>query len=810
MNPSSLPARLIRLSPIALVLAVSLLVVAYVGFGESHRTYPVFVLEKVAAESQQIKATLDAYVQAGLPLQQFPGFLPLTNPVLEADDSLVAISVSTLKGDVVFKNADLGYRESAARVIPGGLATLAGRGTPMKKGPAQQYDVIETPTAYEVVLPIESKFETVGHLRLTSPKRLIENTIDAYFLRVFALLVGLELAYCAFLLATEGRWGTRERHWLQVSYGLVFVVMAGFVVYTLIGIYANGIQEKTKALATSLAFRLNKVIELGLTLDDIDGLDRTLAEYKRLNPDISYIALTYADKVAISTDETLRGKPWVSRADYFEFTAPLKAAGTEARAAVRASTLVGIQKAVVYSQLWRNIKNFSVLFIASAFISFFLLDVLLSLRRRQVQVVDDDAAARDLKVDLVRPVFFLGVFIEGLHVSFLPQYFHQITQASQVSPALTSTLFTLFFAAFALTLLPAGRYAETRGVKPLLIWGVVLSSAGLLAMAIVTDFYLMALVRIAAGIGQGMLFIGCQSYIVMMASPARKTQGAAIIVFGYNGGFISGAALGALLVTYMGPGGVFVLAAVLGMLILVYVLTMITEVPAELRAPQAVSGGITGRMFSLMRTVLTDFQFVKAMFLIGIVAKAALTGVTIFALPILMARFSYAQEDIGQILMFYSGGVLLSSEVVSKLADRTGKTGPILFWGSMGSGVGLMLIGLMGWHNALTAQMPMLTTVILIAGMSVLGLAHGFINAPIVTHIGATPVAEQVGRASVVSIYRFMERIGHVLGPVIVGQLLLANDQNPFTLSWIGMATILFGLAFLLTPGAKRPAVHTT
>jgi MFS family permease len=810
MNLRPLAVRLRRLLPIGLVLAVSLLVVAYVGYGESHRTVPVLVLDRVVAESQQIKATLDDYLQAGLPLEQFPGFRPLTDPVHQSDDSLIAISVLNAGGELVFENFQeqdrafiLNHRREAS-------PRIAGKLMPQKKGDAQPYQVFESGDGYDVVLPLQSKFETVGYLQLTSPKRLIDKKIDSYFYWVFAVLIGLVLAYFGFLLATEARWGTSERRWLQVSYGIVFFVMAGFVVFTLINIYSGGIQEKTKALADTFAFRLNKVIELGLTLDDIDGLDGALADYRRLNPDISHVALIQGDRVLIHTEETQRGKRWTSDFNYYEFTAPLRAAEKTDRKDSRTSVLVGIQKSVVYAQLWRNIKNFSVLFIASAFISFLLLDTLLSLRRQDRERAGDEDAMRDLKVDLVRPVYFLGVFIEGLHVSFLPQFFQQVTQISHVSPALTSALFTLFFAAFALTLLPAGHYAETRGVKPLMIWGVVLSTLGLVAMAVVTDFYTMALIRILCGIGQGLLFIGCQSYIVMMASSSRKTQAAAIIVFGYNGGFISGAALGALLVIYVGASGVFLLAALLGTGILAYTLTMITEVPAELRDPHAASEGIGGRMLALIRAVLSDFQFVKAIFLVGIVTKAALTGVTIFALPILMARLDYAQEDIGQILMFYSGGVLISSHLVSKLADRTGKTGPLLFWGSIGSGIGLVLIGMMGWETQAAAQRPLLATAILIAGMAVLGLAHGFINAPIITHIGNTPVAGQVGRASTVAIYRFLERIGHIMGPIIVGQLLLANSLNPITISWIGIATVVLGLTFILAPRAKSPAIHTT
>ena len=75
----------------------------------------------------------------------------------------------------------------------------------------------------------------------------------------------------------------------------------------------------------------------------------------------------------------------------------------------------------------------------------------------------------------------------------------------------------------------------------------------------------MTALRALSGIGQGMLFIGIQTYILAVASPEKKTQGNAIIVFGFQGGMISGMAIGSLLVTYLHPHGVFVVCAAIGM-----------------------------------------------------------------------------------------------------------------------------------------------------------------------------------------------------------------------------------------------------
>ncbi len=110
------------------------------------------------------------------------------------------------------------------------------------------------------------------------------------------------------------------------------------------------------------------------------GLQRTFADYKRLNPDISYVALTSANRIVIHTDPELVGNTWKPLLDHFKYALPLRVGSQAGTQAQDARVNVGIPKDLVYSRLWRSIKNFSVLFIASAFISFFLLDVLLAVR----------------------------------------------------------------------------------------------------------------------------------------------------------------------------------------------------------------------------------------------------------------------------------------------------------------------------------------------------------------------------------------------------------------------------------------------
>ena len=189
------------------------------------------------------------------------------------------------------------------------------------------------------------------------------------------------------------------------------------------------------------------------------------------------------------------------------------------------------------------------------------------------------------------------------------------------------------------------------------------------------DILHITLLRAISGIGQGMLFIGIQAYILAVAPAEKKTQGAAIIVFGFQGGMISGMAIGSLLVNYLHPQGVFMLSGAIGFATAIYSMLLIPRA-VELGARHSTIYGIG----SGLKSVFCSGEFLKTMFCIGVPAKAILTGTITFGLPLLLGQNGYRQEEIGQIIMLYAIGVVVASGYVSRLVDRTGSTTAVLFW----------------------------------------------------------------------------------------------------------------------------------
>ena len=160
--------------------------------------------------------------------------------------------------------------------------------------------------------------------------------------------------------------------------------------------------------------------------------------------------------------------------------------------------------------------------------------------------------------------------------------------------------------------------------------------------------------------------------------------------------------------------------------------------------------------------------------------------------------------------MIYAAGVVLASGWAARLVDRSGRSAGVLFLGAVISGLGLIVMALIVWPASVAAPYAgTLETVILITGVAIVGLAHGLINAPIVTHVAELDVARRIGTSSTTAAYRFMERVGHVAGPIVVGQLFLLGGQDPVILAWIGAAVAAFGLAFMLRQRRSRGAAAT-
>jgi MFS family permease len=778
---SNLGSLLIEGVTMFVVAAASLFLLLYVGFGDGRRTYELIHIEKITSQGRLVQDSIQRFLLEGLPLKQYAGFSTLVAPILEGED-VDAVAVYNQSARQVFIGID--KRRPPLPEPPEGIKHLE-KDVQVEKGA----------THYQVILPLRTRFETVGSVVVISPESLVSQRMAESFVPLIVLVLILAALFAFAVVVAKPYLIRVSSKYLQIAYGATFMGMAVFVVATLVGLYFDGIQGKAQASAFTMAQRLTGIVDYKLDFRDFDGIDRAFGEYRKLNPEISEAALLLGHAVEITTKPNNRGHDWASDSNNYEYKVDLS---RDAKAQP-ASFAITIPKSVIIERVLRSVKNFAALFIASAFLSGLFLQVAGAVQNRRKIATEaapaskeETAAANDAVLTLIKPVYFLAVFLDALTYSFLPKFMQAQALASGYSVGLASAPFTAYYLTFALSLIPAGTFCERRGAKPIILIGLVLAAGSVLGMALPVGIWGMTALRAIAGIGQGMLIIGVQAYILAYASPEKKTQGAAIIVFGFQGGLIAGMALGSLMVNFLTTIGVFFIGGGVGALTLLYVVTLIPR--SQVKPSQNGIKAAFGKLFKDLKNVITSLEFLNTLVCIGMPAKAILTGIITFAIPLILGQAGYRSEDIGQIVMLYGLGVVISSGYVSKLVDRTKNTERILFIGAIASGIGLALIGLTG--TSLVGN-GMLSTAIVIFAVGLVGVAHGFINAPVVTHVGQSSLAKGLGAAPVSTAYRFLERGGHVSGPLIISQLFLVWGQGPQILGGIGIVVTILGLMFI-------------
>lgn len=821
--------------PIIVVELLTLLLVSYIGYGEVKRKYPRFQVQKMATQGEIIRDPLEAFLQGGFPIKQFGGFKHNSETLRLSDADIEQINVINDKQEVIFiKRASQNASPREYTISP-----LADDNIFVKQG----YRVKESNESYVVSLPLTGKFGQVGYINIESNKHSASQVIDKRFESAFKLCIIIFILFSTFVLlysrmALKNEWIARQqRNALSIVYLISFISMSGCIAFFVYNVFETGARLQTKALSDSMAHRIESVLDLGIQLDDVVGIDDIFRNYKENNPDINSIALTEDGISIYHTDTTVVGKIYVKPRDNYEYLVPL-----EGTSAYRFHVAVTIPVSIVRDAIFERAPAFIVLFIACGLISWIFLDAGTGL----LQVRDNHAGRDGDKMPtlmaeqylqglrLIKPAYFLIVFTGALSISFLPQLVTHMAAEADSSVASASLPFTIYYALFAAVLIPAGHYAEKGRsrdrLKRLMVAGFLSEVIGLSLIALSHEYWLLTGGRAVSGIGQGLFLIGLQSYTLSVTPEDKRTQGAAVKVIGRNAGLISGSAIGALLYAYMDYHSLFVIASSLSLIGMIYLWALVPNVQDIVgeTAPQPAEKMVSKvSLTANIVAVLRDGEFMKTLLLIGGIGKIAIAGVVMFAMPLILTEMGFATEDIGQALMLYYISSIIITHYASRIVDYLGTARIVLFMSAIVGGIAMILIGSIGssqWQgealfpgfialkscvvffNQYIGQfnIPELRTYILLLSLVVAGISNGLLAAPIVTHISNTIVAKRCGNQQVSAAYVFLERGGHVVGPMVISQMLVLTGQDTIAIVMFGFITVVFGLVFLAIPSTLQ------
>jgi len=388
---------------------------------------------------------------------------------------------------------------------------------------------------------------------------------------------------------------------------------------------------------------------------------------------------------------------------------------------------------------------------------------------------------------------FVFAFAEELQKSFMPLF---VAEYYEPNPWFSKDIMmglpiSVFMFVIAAATPFAGSWVDRWGHKRLFFWGLIPALAGYIGCALASSIYEIIFWRGTTAIGYAIITISCQGYIAAIVSAENRARGMAIFVGVLMTATMCGTALGGIIADRIGYQPVFMISAVLAAFAGVLAWQMLSsDLDSDTGKAAAKKASGKGHLMALASNV----QFVFIVLFCAIPAKIILTGFLYYLVPLYLVSLDASQSEIGRIMMVYSLVIIPLSPLASSLADHSGKTKELVVLGTLLSGG--ILISLYGEASIMS----------ILLAVTLMGAAHSILKAPLIASaMEAAEATPEVGRTAALGILRTSERIGSVLGPLLVAALLSFYDYGE-AMTIVGSGILVTGVIMAIY---MKMAPHT-
>lgn len=380
----------------------------------------------------------------------------------------------------------------------------------------------------------------------------------------------------------------------------------------------------------------------------------------------------------------------------------------------------------------------------------------------------------------IRLPVFIFFFAAELPRSFLPIFASDVYQPLLGLPR--DIVVALPISAFMLTVLLltpiAGTLVARFGSRRAFVLGLVPSAIGFAMIGLSTTLIEMTVWRCVNAAGLAMVAMASLGYIADVTNEQTRAQGMATYLGAYVAAGVCGTAIGAILAERIGFGPVFLIsaaAAVLSGAMIFFFMPPERARHAERRSLQRAH----------ILPVLTNPSLMALQLLFALPIQIITFGYLFFIAPFLLREIGLTQSQIGRVIMLYFMAVILVGPLVARWADKRGHFLPFIIFGSIIAGASC--VALLGIVNMW----------VVVASAVALGLSSA-IGTPAAGGMLLKICAEQfphVPSASIMGIYRVIERSGGVAGPLIAS-VLAGHYGYAEASGMIGAAVLLAGLTY--------------
>lgn len=363
-------------------------------------------------------------------------------------------------------------------------------------------------------------------------------------------------------------------------------------------------------------------------------------------------------------------------------------------------------------------------------------------------------------IKILRFPLFIFMFAEELSRAFLPilaQQYHASDWLSKYPNLVAGLPITIFMGVLVLISLISGRWIEKLGAKRMFTLGAIPAIIGYFGVFWAEDYTSFLLCRAATAVGYAMIFVACQGYVAAHSAPTTRAANMAVFVGAILVAGVCGPAIGGILADQIGYVSTFLISAVLAALALIIMLISLEEDELDIYQMQN-----NAKSAKLSFDILLNKHFAALSICCAIPAKMMLTGVIFLLTPLYLISQEIGEANIGRVIMIYGIAVVLLMPQMSKFADRSHNHSRMVIFGGIIAGIGGIF--LQGDYSGLW---PMVGVVLMIGIGNALSISS---QLAVVQSLFAQS-SSKYNVTTGLGVFRSIERIGSVLGPLIAGAL---------------------------------------
>lgn len=424
---------------------------------------------------------------------------------------------------------------------------------------------------------------------------------------------------------------------------------------------------------------------------------------------------------------------------------------------------------------------------------------------------------------LARPIMFGFLFAWALPLGFLPVYARSLIPVGTAPEQLQFLIALPIVAEMGfglLTVLLAGRLSDRYGWQRPVLAGLVISIVASVACAVAGSLGSFVAARSLVGVGYGLTWMGLQGYVVVNSPVNSRGRNMSSIIAGLFAGHLSGVAVGAMLMQQSGARAVFYSGALLYVLPLLGALIVaslyrrakqassdagtLTDQQDVMASPSAPPDRVqSARVKSMpavcvgkhqrptIKTLLLSRNFGLLLIASIVPFSVAQVGLLSFALPLYLEAGGYRASSVGRVIMIYGLCVIYLGPLMGQLADRsTRKKYWIVAAGLVGS-AGLLSFAVLGGVSGA------------VVAVLCLAIASCLASGAQTAYMLALTNVERYGAVGATSLMRAADKVGQMLGPLIVAGLFAMTSMTK-GLVLTGALYFVASLVFMaLAPGNR-------